>query len=171
MIWSLLDLEEQNVILFPLLLCSLVICTWWSDCRIVIFAHYTTSLSSSCRRIWKYCTSKILVMSTVSSVCLTLSQLSHSVMQYMGLCVFSLPLSLVMIVKVCVLHVIIIIKSQVWTICHCLGLGHETIICALCLSMYFSGQHRFDKNGPADWMAFKSGISQSLNRLPCYEYW
>ena len=125
--------------LFPLLRCSLAKCTWWSDCRIVIFAHYTTSLSSLCRRIWKYWGSKILVMYTVSSVCLTLSQFSQSVMQYMGLCVLSLPLSFAMIVKVCVLYLIIIIKSQVWTICHCLGLGNKTMICAVCLSMYFSG--------------------------------
>ena len=100
------------------------------------FAHYTTSLSSLCRRFWKYWASKILVMYILSSMCLKSSQFSQSVMQYMGLCVFSLPLSLVMIVKERVLYLIIIIKSQVWTICHCLGLGHETMICTVCLSLW-----------------------------------
>ena len=33
--------------------------------------------------------------------------------QYMGLCVFSLPMSLMMIVKIRVLHLIIIIKLEV----------------------------------------------------------
>ena len=45
--------------------------------------------------------------------------------------VFSLPISLSMIVRICVLYRIIIIKSEGWPICHCLGLGYETI-CAVC---------------------------------------
>ena len=40
----------------------------------------------------------------------------------MGLYVFSLPNSL--------------IKSEVWTIIHCLGLGHETMVCAVCLFIF-----------------------------------
>ena len=35
----------------------------------------------------------------------------------------------------CVLNLIIIIKSVVWIINHCLGLGHETMVCAVCLTM------------------------------------
>ena len=31
---------------------------------------------------------------------------------------------------------IIIIKSEVWTITHCLGLGHETMVCAVCLFIF-----------------------------------
>ena len=34
-----------------------------------------------------------------------------------------------------ILGLIIIIKSEVWTITHCLGLGHETMVCAVCLSI------------------------------------
>ena len=30
----------------------------------------------------------------------------------------------------------IIIKSEVWTTTHCLGLGHETMLCAVCLSIF-----------------------------------
>ena len=37
------------------------------------------------------------------------------------------------IYKLCL---IIIIKSEVWTITHCLGLGHETMVCAECFSMF-----------------------------------
>ena len=33
---------------------------------------------------------------------------------------------------------IIIIKLEVWTINHCLGLGHETMVCAVCLSIFLS---------------------------------
>ena len=53
-------------------------------------------------------------------------------MQYTVLCVFCLPISLTMIVRTCVLYLIIIINSDVWPICHCLGLGHETMLCAVC---------------------------------------
>ena len=49
-------------------------------------------------------------------------------MQYMGLCVFSLPISFMMIVIMCALNLIIIMKSEVRPICHCLGLGHETLM-------------------------------------------
>ena len=32
---------------------------------------------------------------------------------------------------------ILIIKSEVWTITHCLGLGHETMVCGVCLSIFW----------------------------------
>ena len=32
----------------------------------------------------------------------------------------------------------IITKSEVWTIIHCLGLGHETMVCAVCLFIFVS---------------------------------
>ena len=58
----------------------------------------------------------------------------------MGLCVFSLPISLVMIGIIYILCLIIIIKWEVWTIAHCLGLGHETgsslLYCAKDWEMY-----------------------------------
>ena len=44
--------------------------------------------------------------------------------------------SLVMIVRVHVLHLIIIIKSEVWSICDCLGLGHETMVCVIYPSVF-----------------------------------
>ena len=36
-------------------------------------------------------------------------------MQYVGLCVFNLPISFVMIERIYILCLIIIIKSEVWT--------------------------------------------------------
>ena len=80
-----------------------------------VFGHYITSLSSLWRLIWRYWTTRMFVS----------SQLYF--MQYMGLCVFSLPFYLMVIVRIPVLDLIIIIKSDVWPICHCLGLGNETI--------------------------------------------
>ena len=73
----------------------------------------------------RYILSSVWVRSSI------FSQLS--IIQYMGLCVFSLPISLVMIERICCL--VFIIKSEVWTIIHCLGLGHETKVCAVCLSI------------------------------------
>ena len=54
----------------------------------------------------------------------------------MGLCVFSWPISFVMIERIYILCLIIIIKSEVWTITHCLGLSHETMVCTVCLSIF-----------------------------------
>ena len=38
-------------------------------------------------------------------------------------------------IYILILCLIIIIKSEVWTITHCLGLGHETMVCAVWLSV------------------------------------
>ena len=54
----------------------------------------------------------------------------------MGLYVFSLPIYLVMIERIYILCLIIIIESEVWTITNCLGLGHETMVSAVCLSIF-----------------------------------
>ena len=77
----------------------------------------------------------------LSSVWVRLSILSQwfiiqSIIQYVGLCVFSLPTPLVIIEKMYILCLIIMIKSKVWTITNCLGLGHETMVCAVCLSIF-----------------------------------
>ena len=84
---------------------------------------------------------KMPVRYILSSVWVRLSifsQLSiiQSIIQYVGLCVFSLPTPLVMIERIYILCLIIIIKSEVWTITQCLGLGHETMVCAVCFSIF-----------------------------------
>ena len=67
------------------------------------------------------------------------SPLSHlSVMQYMGLSIWSLPSSL-SIMRIYVLPLIIIIKWQICIIVnHCLELGNKTMVCAVCLAMLLS---------------------------------
>ena len=45
-----------------------------------------------------------------------------------------------MIARKPVLDLIIIIKSEVWPISHCLGLGHETMVCAVCLCIFLKLQ-------------------------------
>ena len=73
----------------------------------------------------------------LSSVWVRLSIFSQlSIIQYMGLCLFSLPISCVMIERIYILCLIVIMKSEVWTIIHCSWLGHETMVYALCLSIF-----------------------------------
>ena len=73
----------------------------------------------------------------LSSVWVRQGTFSHlSIIQYVRLCVFSLPISLVIIERIYILCLIIIIQSEVWTITHCLRLGHETMVCAVCLSVF-----------------------------------
>ena len=75
---------------------------------------------------------------TFSSVCLRLSKFAQLFFtQYMGLCVFSSPISLMMIVRICVSYLITIIKLEVWPICHCLGLDNETMVCIVCVLVFF----------------------------------
>ena len=89
--------------------------------------------------IWRQWTYKMPVRYNLSSVWVRSSIFSVSHYTVCGalcfLCVFSLPLSFVMIERIYILCLIIIIKSEVWTITHCLWLGHETIVCAVCLSI------------------------------------
>ena len=73
----------------------------------------------------------------LSSVWVRQGTFSHlSVIQYVRLCVFSLLISLVIIERIYIHCLIIIIKSEVWIITHCLRLGHETVVCAVCLSVF-----------------------------------
>ena len=126
--------------LFSLVLCSL----WWVQIvgyvlawQIVFVCLYITpSHYHHCANfIWRHWTHKMPVRYNLSSVWVRLSIFSQlSIIQYLGLCVFSLPISFVMIERIYILCLIIIIKSKVWT--HCLGLGHETMVCAVCLSIF-----------------------------------
>ena len=77
----------------------------WSDGRLRLYAHYTISLSSLCTPIWRYwkCSNACQIYSVPN----LFSQLSS--IQYMGLCVFSLPISVMMIVRIPVLDLVIII--------------------------------------------------------------
>ena len=132
--------------LFSLLLCSL----WWVQivgyvlaCRSYSFVctlHHLIIIivqTEDIELIWRYWTYKMPVRYNLSSVWVRLSIFSQlSVTQYVGLCVFSLPISFVMIERIYIPYLIIIIKSEVWTITHCLGLGHETMVWAVCLCIF-----------------------------------
>ena len=59
-----------------------------------------------------------------------------------GLGVFSLSICLLKIEIIYILCLIIIIKSEVWAITHCLGLGHETMVCAVYLFIFLFPCHR-----------------------------
>ena len=113
--------------------------TFWLADRTRLLVQYTISLSSLCKLIWCNWTYKMPVRYILSSVWVRLSIFSPlSITQYVGLNVFSLPISLVMIERIHTLClIIIIIKSKVWTITHCLGLGHETMVSAVCFSIFF----------------------------------
>ena len=59
----------------------------------------------------------------------------------MGLCILSWRVSLLMYVRICVLYLIVIIKSEVWTISNCLWFVHETIVCTICLAIFLHNQY------------------------------
>ena len=97
--------------------------------------------------IWRHWTyNKMPVRYNLSSVWVRLSIFSQlSIIQYVGLCVFSMPIPFVMTETIYILcPSIIIIKSEVWTITHCLGLGHETMVCAVCLSIFLWNGSEFN---------------------------
>ena len=75
--------------------------TFWLADRVRFFVHYTISLSSLCKLGWGHWTYEMPVRYILSSVWVRLSTFSQlSIVQYMGLCVFSLPISLVMIERI-----------------------------------------------------------------------
>ena len=116
------------------------ICKWsdtlWPVGRVRLFADYTISLSSLCRLIWKHWTTKMLVRYMMPSVCLRLRQFSQLSLYslYGAVCLQLTQFSCVD--RENVYYLIIIIKPEVWIINHCLGLGHETMVCAVCLTMF-----------------------------------
>ena len=63
-----------------------------------------------------------------------LSQLSFVPCMVLG--VFRLPTNLMMIARICVFYLTLIIKSEVWPVCHRLGVGYETMVCAVCISIF-----------------------------------
>ena len=75
--------------------------TFWLADRTRLFVQYTISLSSLCKLIWRHWTYKMPVRYILSSVWVRLSIFSPlSIIQYVGLYVFSFPISLVMIERI-----------------------------------------------------------------------
>ena len=115
---------------------------------------------------------KMLVRHILSSVCLRLIRFFQlSLMQYMGLCVFSLLIDLMIIVRIRTLYLItIIIKSEVWPIYHCVGLGHEIIICAVCHSIFILYQISNCRVPSQTWEGFLWLFSMTGNYTPISFY-
>ena len=111
--------------------------TFWLADRTRLFVQYTISLSSLCKLICRHWTYNMPLRYILSRGWVRLSIFSPlSIIQYVVLYVFSFPISLVMIEWIYILCLIIIIKSELWTLTHCLGLGHETMVSAVCLSIF-----------------------------------
>ena len=78
--------------------------TFWLADRTRLFVQYTISLSSLCKLIWRHWNYKMPVRYILSSVWVRLSIFSLLfIIHYVGLCVFSLPISLVMIERIYIL--------------------------------------------------------------------
>ena len=99
-----------------------------------LFVHNTISLSSLCKLIWRHWmpVCQIYFVECVSEIKHILSVFHYTIYGAVCFQFANLP---------CddwddILCLIIIIKSEVWTITHCLGLGHETMVCAVCLYFY-----------------------------------
>ena len=126
--------------------CSVyVICkrsdTLWPAGRVRLFADYTIPLSSLCRLIWRHWTNKMLVRYMLPSVCLRLRLFSQlSFIQNIGLCVFSLHNSLVMIVRMCTssYHHHQIGSMNHWPL---FRVRSWNMVCAVCLTMLFWHVH------------------------------
>ena len=82
---------------------------------------------------------KMLEKYMLPRVCVRLRQFSQrSSIKYMVLYVFSLPNSLVMMLTLSYYHH----QIEVWISNHCLGLGHETMVRTVCLTMFlWKGLH------------------------------
>ena len=92
--------------------------------RFTVFAHYTI-MQTYLKKYWTY---EILVRYILSCVCLRLSLFSQvSLMQYMVLRVFSLPSLHLMVTRIFAFHLVIIIRSEIRIVGHCLKPGNETI--------------------------------------------
>ena len=81
--------------------------------RIRLFVYDIISLLSLCKLIWRHWTYKMPVIYMLSSVWVSFSIFSQlSIIQYMGLCVFNLPISLVMIE---IIYTLSYYHHQIWS--------------------------------------------------------
>ena len=133
--------------------------------QIVFVCLYITP-SSLCKLIWRHWIYKMPGRYNLSSVWVRLSIFSQlSNIQYAGRCVFSLPIYFVMVEIIYILCLIIIIKSEVGTITHCLGLGHETMVCAVCLSIFFLKHFAWYKRPCTSQITYKAWFMEDFYRM------
>ena len=124
----------------------------WFVLQIVLVCLYSTpSHYHYCKLIWRHWTYKMPVRYILSSVWVRLSifsQLSIITINYtiFGAVCFQFTHSRCddcenIYIYIYILCLFIIIKSEVWTSTHSLGLGHETVVCAVCLSIFLRTYH------------------------------
>ena len=114
------------------------ICKWsdtlWPVGRVRLFADYTISLSSLCRLIWKHWTTKMLVRYIMPSVCLRLRQFSQLSLYslYGAVCLQLTQFSCDDRENV----YFILLSSSNRKYESLTMLGHEKMVCAVCLTMF-----------------------------------
>ena len=149
-------------------ICFHYYCAVYDDCKysdtfwqiVLVFLWSTSSHYHPCANLYE----GIEVIKCLSDIFCRVCKIKHilCVIQYTicGLYVFSLPIYLVMIERIYMLCLIIIIESEVWTITHCLGLGHEKMVSTVYLSIFsWPVQARITKLRP---QAQKKNRSRSL---------
>ena len=93
------------------------------------YIHTSLYLSSLYKDKRKHWTCQMLVRYTLSSPCLRRILFSPlSCMQCVELCVTSLPISLLMILRIEILRGIIITESKIVSVGHCIGLGNKSVM-------------------------------------------
>ena len=136
---------RQTGNLFSLLLCSL----WWVQivgyvlhCRSYTFvctpSHYHHCAKSSEDIELIKCLSDIFCRVCVSKIKHTLSVIHYTIHYTIcgAVCFQFIHSSCDDWENIYIVCLVIIINSEVWTITHCLGLGHKTMVCAVCLSIF-----------------------------------
>ena len=88
--------------------------------------------------IWRHWTYKMPIRYILWSVWVRLSIIFSYPLYNIRGCVFSVYPFPLWWLSDYILCLIIIIEPEVWTSIHCLGLGHETMVCAVCLSLFLS---------------------------------
>ena len=86
---------------------------------------------------------------------------------WVTLSIFS-QLSIMKYVRIYILYHIIIIESEVWNITHCLGLGYETMVCAVCISIFLERRDgwlkKAQKLNPI-WVHGRGHYKKTLDRI------
>ena len=138
--------------------------TFWLADRVRLSVHHTISLLSLCKLIWRHRTYKMPVRYISSSVWVRWSIFCQlSIIQYMGLSVFNLPISLLVIERI---YSLSYYHHQIGSMNYypLFRQCHETTIYAVCLFIFCRiFKHNF-------WLSGGSSTKQSDARIEklCY---
>ena len=136
-------ISRENWILFLLLLCSHIMCAnnrihyaRWSYSFVCILRYLIIIIIMKTYlkvlNLWNAC--KVHSVQCVSMIRSVFSVIFHAT--YMTVCIQLTHLSYDDCENLCT-YFIIVIKSEEWPICHCVGLGHEKMVCPVCLFIFF----------------------------------